>query len=450
MGYLIHNVTIFTNNDDRVVLHDQAVAVEGTRIVAVGAETALKVQYGHLELLDGGGRLLMPGFTNTHMHFYGMYARGISLNQTAHNFHEILKYLWWALDKVLDDEAVYYSALIPAITAVQHGVTSMIDHHASPNACAGSLDQIEDALAKVGVRGLLCYETSDRDGKAVRDAGLAENERYIRKCQQAKLANPDHLFDGMMGLHASFTLDDDSLEKAVAIAGGLNRGCHIHMLEDFVDETLTKERYGRSVVERLAHFGVLDRRSITAHGIFLDDGGRRLLADSDTVVVHQAQSNMNNAVGRADVFALLEAGVTVGLGTDGMTPDVRREVMAGYLMHKHHMRDNNLGWVAYETMAMKNNPAIYRRLTGQFVGRVEAGYLADVILVDYYPPTLLSGDTFWGHFLFGLVDAPVDMTMVNGRVLMRDKVVLGVDEGEVARRSRKVAERVWRNYAGAG
>lgn len=449
MGYLIHNITIFTNDGENRVLHGQAVAIEGARIAAIGAEADLKAQYGHLESLDGQGRLLMPGFTNAHMHFYGMYARGISLNQTPYNFHEILKYLWWALDKVLDDEAVYYSALIPAISAVQHGVTSIIDHHASPNACMGSLDQIENALTEVGVRGLLCYETSDRDGKTIRDAGLAENERYIRKCQTAKASDPDHLFDGMMGLHASFTLDDESLEKAVAIANSLDRGCHIHMLEDFVDETATKELYGRSVVERLHHFGVLDRRSITAHGIFLDDGGRKLLADSDTIVVHQAQSNMNNAVGRADVFALLNSGVTVGLGTDGMTADLRREIMTGYLLHKHHVSDNNLGWVEFEQMAMKNNPAIYQRLTGQPVGRVETGYLADLILVDYYPPTLLNGGTFWGHFLFGMVDMPVNTTMINGKIVLHDKVVLGVDEADIAKRSRKVAEGVWQRYAGA-
>ncbi len=446
MGLLIHNVTIFTNDGDNKVIADGAVAVDGTRIVAVGTGAELAAQYANFERLDGNGRLLMPGFTNAHMHFYGMYARGMSLRQTPHNFHEILQYLWWALDKVLDDEAVYYSALIPAITAVRHGVTSMIDHHASPNACLGSLDRIEEALTHVGVRGLLCYETSDRDGKAIRDAGLAENERYIRKCQAAKAANADHMFDGMMGLHASFTLDDDSLEQAVAIASGLNRGCHIHMLEDFVDETLTREKYGRSVVERLAHFGVLDSRSITAHGIFLDDAGRKLLADSNTIVVHQAQSNMNNAVGRADVFALLNAGVTVGIGTDGMTPDLRREAMTGYLLHKHHMSDNNLGWVEYETMTMKNNPAIYQRLTGQQVGRVEAGYLADLILLDYYPPTAFNGGNFWGHFLFGLVDADVDTTIVNGKIIMRHKQIAHLDEAAIAAASRKVAERVWRNY----
>lgn len=446
MSILIHNVTIFTNDENNTVLHDHAVHIEGTRITAVAPTADLAAAYPNSEMINGHGRLLMPGFTNAHMHFYGLYARGLSLNQTPHNFHEILQYLWWALDKVLDEEAVYYSALIPALTAVRYGVTSIIDHHASPYACAGSLDQIETALTQVGLRGLLCYEVSDRDGKIIRDAGLMENERYIRKCQLAKTDVPDHLFDGMMGLHASFTLDNDTLEMATAIARKYNRGCHIHMLEDFVDEEITQLKYGLGVVERLDQFGVLAANSITAHGIFLDDDGRDLLKFSDTIVVHQAQSNMNNAVGRADVFALLARGITVGIGTDGMTPDLRREIMTGYLMHKHHSGDNNLGWAEYEQMALKNNPAIYQRLTGQPVGRIKTGWLADLILVDYYPPTPLTGDNFWGHFLFGLVDATVDTTIVNGRVLMQNKQITHLDELEIAAASRLVAERVWQNY----
>jgi cytosine/adenosine deaminase-related metal-dependent hydrolase len=155
---------------------------------------------------------------------------------------------------------------------------------------------------------------------------------------------------------------------------------------------------------------------------------------------------MNNAVGRADIFALLERGITVGIGTDGMTPDLRRETMTGYLMHKHHTSNNNLGWVEFEQMILKNNPAIFQRLTGQMVGHIETGWLADMILVDYFPPTPLTVDNFWGHFLFGLVDAAVDTTIVNGRDLMHNKQISHLDEAEITAASRFVAERVWQKY----
>ena len=443
---LIHNVRVYPN-DGSPVVENGAVLIEGARIVAVGDSAEFLTLYPHATRLDGGGKLLMPGFSNVHMHFYGTYARGLSISHPMHNFHEILQYLWWALDKTLDYDAVYYSTLLPAISAVKHGCTSIIDHHASPNWLDGSLDRVEDALTLVGLRGNLCYEVSDRDGKAIRDAGLAENERFMRKCIAAKQANPEHLFDGMMGLHASFTLDDDSLEKAVGIATDLGRGCHIHMLEDFVDQTLTQEKYGRGVVDRLAHFGVLGDKSIAAHGIFLDDAGRQLLADSNTIVVHQAQSNMNNAVGRSDIFALLKAGVTVGIGTDGMTPNLRREIMTGYLLHDHHLADNNAGWVEFEQMAMHNNYDIFQRLSGAEIGRITPNALADIILLDYDPPTPFNSDNFWGHFLYGIIDAVVDTTIINGKIVMQDKQIVGIDEAEANAKSREVAARVWQRFS---
>ncbi|MCA9916064.1 MAG: putative aminohydrolase SsnA [Anaerolineae bacterium] len=446
MTLLIHNVTVFTNAGANSIIPDGAVAIEGGKIAAVGTRAELQAQYPEAEKLDGQGRLIMPGFINTHMHFYGTYARGLALTKPMHNFHEILQHLWWALDKVLDLDAVYYSALLPAILSVKKGVTSVIDHHASPNAIDGSLDRIQDALEIVGMRGVLCYEVSDRDGKEIRDKGFAENERYIRKCQQAKANNPEYMFDGMVGLHASFTLDDDSMTQAADLCQSVNRGVHIHMLEDKVDETETQRKYGRGVVERLSHFGLLGSQSITAHGIFLSDLDVDLLANSDTIVVHQAQSNMNNAVGRADVFKLLQRGITVGLGTDGMTPDIRRETMTGYLMHKHHLGDNNAAWGEFETMLLSNNPAIYERLSGQRVGHIEAGAAADVILIDYEPPTPLTSDNVWGHFLFGIVDAPVVTTIINGKIIMQDYVIAGIDEAKLAAESREVARRVWENF----
>ena len=446
MNQLLTNAVIFTNDEQERVLHDHAVAIAGSRIQAVGSETDLRERYPEYEKLDGGGRLLMPGLVNAHMHFYGTYARGLALPRQPRNFAQILDWLWWTLDKALDLDAVYYSALLPAVTAVRSGVTAVIDHHASPNAVQGSLDKIEDALRKLGLRALLCYEVSDRDGKDIRDRGLDENARYIRKCRQARASDPDHLYDGMMGLHASFTLDDDTLERAAALAEELERGHHIHVLEGALDEEETQRKYGAGVARRLYDFGIFGDKSIAAHGIYLDEQGLDLVAETDTIVAHNPQSNMNNAVGRADVFALLDGGVTVGLGTDGMTPDVKVDVRTGHLLHRHHLSDPTVGWVEFQRMALKNNPAIYRRLTGQPVGRVQEGYLADLILVDYFPPTPLSGDNFWGHFLFGIADAPVDTTIINGEIVMRNKTIDGVDEEAAAHASQEVAQRVWQRF----
>lgn len=450
MNLLIDNVTIFTNDEGNRVIGGAAargaVAIEGTTIRAVGESEDLRQQYPDYQTLDGQGRLLMPGLVNAHMHFYGTYARGLALPRQAQNFGQILDWLWWTLDKALDLDGVYYSALLPAILGVKHGVTTFIDHHASPYALEGSLDKIEEALALVGARGLLCYEVSDRDGKEIRDAGIEENARYIRKCQEAKQSDPTHLFDGIMGLHASFTLDDDSLKMAADTAAALDRGHHIHVLEGTLDEEETRRKYGVGVAQRLTDFGIFGEKSIAAHGIYLDERGMQQVAETNTIVAHNPQSNMNNAVGRADVFALLDRGVTVGIGTDGMTPDVKVDVRTGFLMQKHDLQDPNAGWTAFQDMLLKNNPEIVRRLTGQKVGRVQADYLADLILVDYAPPTVLNSDTTWGHFLFGIADAPVNTTIINGKIVMHDKRIEGIDEMAVARASQEVATETWRRF----
>ena len=446
MNLLIHNVTILTNDDQNSILQDSAIVVEGSRIKEVEAEADLREKYSDFEQLDGQGKLLMPGLINVHMHFYSTFARGLALRVKPKNFHEILKMLWWKLDSSLDSEAIYYSTLIPAIIAIKKGVTAAIDHHASPNAVDGSLDRIEEALSQVCLRGVLCCEVSDRNGKEIAHQGLRENERYIKKCQEAKTKNPGTLFDAMMGLHASFTLDDDTLEKAAELSRSLQRGCHIHVLEDGVDGRITKEKYNSGVVERLQKFGILGDNSIAAHCIHLTQEEKDLLTQTKTMIAHNPQSNMNNAVGRTDIFGYIKRGAPVGIGTDGMSADLKPDIRTAMLLHKHDLKNYNLGWNEIQQMVLKNNPAIFEKVSGQKVGRIEPGYLADMILVDYFPPTPLTTDNFWGHFLFGIADAEVDTTIINGRIAMKNKEIPNIDEEEIADKAKVVAKRVWEKF----
>jgi cytosine/adenosine deaminase-related metal-dependent hydrolase len=275
---------------------------------------------------------------------------------------------------------------------------------------------------------------------------LRENERYILKCQESKIKNPDYLFDAMMGLHASFTLDDDTLEEAAELSRSLERGCHIHVLEGGVDGRITKEKYGSEVVERLQKFGILGEKTIAAHCIHLTEEEKDLLAQSKTMIAHNPQSNMNNAVGRTDIFGYLERGALVGIGTDGMSTDLKPDIRTAMLLHKHDLKNYNVGWNEIQQMVLKNNPAIFEKISGQKVGRIEPGYLADLILVDYFPPTSLTSDNFWGHFLFGITDAEVDTVIINGKIAMRNKEIPNIDEQEIADKAKVVAKRVWEEF----
>jgi len=442
----IHNVLIFTNDANNAVLNDHAVVIEDSRIKEIGKERELLKKYPDVQQIDGEGKLLMPGLINAHMHFYGTFARGLALKKAPRNFHEILKFLWWQLDSSLDLESVYYSALVQVISSVKHGVTTVIDHHASPNAIEGSLDKIEDALNLLGLRGILCYEVSDRDGYDKREKGLGENARYIQKCRIASELNPDHLYDGMIGLHASFTVDDVTLQKAADLRWSLERGCHIHVLEDQVDRQETKRKYRLDVIHRLIEYGILGDKSIAAHGIHLTEAETELMSATDTMLVHNPQSNMNNAVGRADIFSFLDKGILTGIGTDGMSANLFPDVRTANLVHKHDVKNSTIGWQEIQQMTLKNNPLIYERISGKKVGQITEGFLADFVLVDYFPPTPMTADTIWGHVLFGIADATVDTVIVNGRVIMQNKEIPGLDEAGIAAHARECAARVWKKF----
>lgn len=446
MSLIVHNVLIFTNDKKRSVLTDSAVWIAGNRIRRIGPEKELLAELPDKPRLDGRGRLLMPGLINIHMHFYSTFAKGLTLPALPRNFGDILKSLWWKLDASLDLDGVYYSALIPALSAVKQGITAVVDHHASTRAIDGSLDRIEEALSLVGTRGVLCFEVSDRAGRLVAEQGLRENERFLHKCRENRAGDADHCYDAMMGLHASFTLEDNTLARAAAVSEAQQRGCHIHVAEDVSDAQITREKFGVGLLERLGKFGVIGEKSLIGHGIHLTEREKDRLAETNTMVAHCPQSNMNNAVGRVDLPGLFQRGVLVGLGTDGMSPGLFAEARTANLIHKHDLQNSNAGWNEVQQMVLNNNPAIWERLTGQKLGTLDEGYLADMILVDYFPPTTFNGENFWGHFLFGIADAVVDTTIINGRIVMKNKQFPHVDEMAVAARARENARRTWERF----
>jgi putative selenium metabolism protein SsnA len=443
MGTLIYNILLFTNNNSNEIIENGAVCFDNTTITDIGSSSNLIKKYPGYKRIDGQGKLLMPGWINAHMHCYSTYARGLAMQKSAQNFSEILENLWWRLDKSLDSDANYYSALIPAIAAVKNGVTSFIDHHASPNSIDGSLDRIEEALSRIGMRASLCYEVSDRDGKDKAKQGIDENIRFIKKCNNEKNSN-NGLYSALFGLHASFTLSDETLDKVVDVNQRLVSGFHIHLGEGPDDNDLSI--WGMRATERLYKFGILGKKTVAAHGIHLNDNEMNLICDSNTMIIHNPQSNMNNAVGRTDIFEMLEKNIMVGLGSDGMNASLFPEMRAANLIHKHDLCDSNIGWDEVEQIVLKNNPEIYRRISNQNVGIIKSGYLADLILVDYYPPTRLTSENIWGHILFGIADAPVDTTIINGKIVMRDKILTGINEKEIATKSMEFADKVWRKF----
>jgi len=330
------------------------------------------------------------------------------------------------------------------VDAIRHGTTTLIDHHASPNAIHDSLDQIADAVEEAGVRACLCYEVSDRDGPERAQEGIDENVRFIDTVKER--GTP--LLAATFGLHASLTLSKETLAACVAAAPE-GAGFHIHAAEGRADQEDSLKKSGKRVIGRLQEAGILGPRSILAHCVHVDPWEMEILRDTGTWVTHQPRSNMNNAVGIGNVPAMLRGGINVGLGNDGFSNNMFTEMHVTYLVHKLRQADPRaMGGYDVMQLAFANNGRLARVFWPEAaLGELSVGAYADIILVDYHPFTTLTADNLPWHILFGIDGSAVTTTIVGGKVLMRDGELLTLDEAAIAARARELSAEVWERYA---
>jgi putative selenium metabolism protein SsnA len=337
------------------------------------------------------------------------------------------------------------------VDAIRHGTTTLIDHHASQGHIDGSLDQIAAAVDQAGLRACLCYEVTDRDGPQATRAGIRENARFIHVAQERQREGDDRLA-ATFGLHASLTLSDETLNECVKAAQQLDVGFHLHVAEDKADVRESLRISGLRVVERLKEAGVLGPQTIAAHCVHVDRLEVELLLDSGTNVVHNPRSNMNNAVGTADLPWMLKIGIPVGLGNDGFSNNMFTEMATAYLLHKQASGDpRTLPADQVIDMAWRNNAQIARAVfpqLGEALGTLAPGAPADVIVVDYDPPTPLAAENVPWHIIFGIDGTAVDTTMVGGQVLMRNRQLLTLDEADIMGRARDLAGKLWARTPG--
>jgi putative selenium metabolism protein SsnA len=434
------NGIVATLGPNNKVTWNGSVVTDGETIVGVGAAAEMKQRFPDAESVDCSGKIVLPGFICAHHHFYSTMARGMGIpGEPASNFVEILERLWWKVDRALCEEDILLSAQVPLIECIRNGTTTIIDHHASPGMRDGSLDLIEKAVREAGVRASLCYEVSDRN---VMGGGVEENERFIKK-----IGKGDGQIAAMMGLHASFTVSDETLERCVGIAKDAGVGCHVHVAEDLADREDSIQKYGMPTVHRLDKMGASGEKSLFIHCVHIDDEEMDIIASTKTCVVHNPESNMNNAVGVTRIFDLLKRNILLGLGTDGMSSDMLSQMRCGYLLHRLANKDPRVAFMELPQLLLWKIPDIVERQFGIRVGELAEGRPADLAILDYQPPTVLNENNFLGHLIFGLVDATVDTTVCKGRILMQNKKILSMDEERIAARSRELAPEMWKRLA---
>jgi len=436
--------TVVTGGTEPSVIQDGAVVIRDGRIDSVCEAGRLATPETDALVLDTDGKLVMPGFVNAHTHLYSALARGLMADiEPSSNFVEILEHLWWRLDRSLTLEDIRLSAAAGALDLIRNGTTTIVDHHASQTNIAGSLDAVADTLASAGLRANLCFEITDRDGADAREAGLEENARFAETASTGPSQGRLPMLTASVGLHASFTLDDETLDRAARLARESGIGCHTHAAEDRADVDDSLRRGEGRVIERLLAHDVLGPKTVAAHCIHVEGHEIEILRDTGTIVVHNPQSNMNNAVGCADVGRMLDEGVLVGLGTDGFTASMLDEMKVANLVHRDRAGDPRVGHDYACRLCLNGNGAIAERLFGERLGELAPGRAADIVVLDYDPPTPVAGANFGGHVIFGLTGWMVETVIIDGRLVMRDRDVLTLDSAAVMAEARERAAALW-------
>ncbi len=441
---IVGNGKVITRDQSLPFLEKGAVVLEGTRIAEVGSDQEMKEKYKNADYIDAKGGVIMPAFINTHEHIYSAMARGLSIKgYNPKGFLDILDGQWWTIDRHLTMEQIKYSAMDTIISGIRNGVTTIFDHHASFGQIQGSLFTIAEAAKELGMRACLCYEVSDRDGKEKARESVMENAEFIRYA----LKDDTDMIAGMMGMHAQFTISDETMELAAANKPK-ETGYHIHVAEGIEDLHDCLKKYGKRIVDRLMDHGILGEKTLLGHCIYINTHEMDLIRDTDTMVVHNPESNMGNACGCPPTMELVKRGIITGLGTDGYTHDMTESFKVANVLHKHHLCDANAAWGEVPKMLFENNAAIANRYFEAPLGVLKPGAAADVIVVDYDPPTRLDETNCNGHILFGMTGRDVVTTIGNGKVLMKDRELKVADAKEVMAKCREASAKLWKSING--
>ena len=412
------------------------VVIENEIIIDTGRD--IGDNYKADKILNLDGKFISTGLVCSHNHFYSALARGIIADiKPSNDFVSILNNLWWRLDRALDEESLHYSGLIGALESIKSGTTSVLDHNASPSFITGSLTTLKKAFETAGLRGILAYEITDRNGIDGMTEGINESIEFIKNIEEEKKSGDSkYLIEAAVGAHAPFTLSDNSLKQIHDAIINTNRGLHIHVSEDQYDSSFSHHHFGKDVLQRLDEFSLLNEKSIIAHGVYLTDNDISILNKKNSFLIHNPRSNMNNGVGYMDSLHKVK---NVGIGTDGIGSNMFEEIKFGFF--KNSDSKGKLTMDDFLKFLQNGNTLLERYFDKKF-GKIEKGYIADIVIYDYIPPTNLVDENLAGHFIYGFASRDVETVIINGSIVYENRK-FPFEINSIYSEARTVAKKLW-------
>ena len=441
--HLLSGGTLLADWSGARIVADGAVAWRDGILLGAGSCAELEARHPQARRHDAHGGWIAPGLINAHHHIYSALATGLDSGLPIDGFGQALDRLWWRLDRALDEESIRVSVRLAALRCALAGCTTLVDHHASPGLIPGVLDMLAEELEAAGLSAVLCYEASDRNGRAGAKTGLEESARF----RDAVVRHPR--FRGLIGLHAAFTLSEESLSQASVLCR--EGDIHIHVAESRLDGDECWRAFGRGPLERLEVQGLLGPSSWIAHGVQLEARDFALLAERASLLVHCPESNANNRVGRLDLAAARAAGLAVGLGTDGMSACLLTSLRCAFLLHRASVAETNgdpdCGWRDTVGLLEGARGHVARLFDQPGYGRLEPGAPADLVVLEDAFPGELSTENLTARLVFGQAPPRVRHTVARGVFLVRDFEPQLLDAERLAREGDRVRQALWGRFA---
>jgi 5-methylthioadenosine/S-adenosylhomocysteine deaminase len=416
---------------------DWGIRVCGDRIAAVDSHVNLRQQYPHDQCWEAPHQVLSPGFVDAHTHLYGVLAHGIPLNKAPSGFWPFLEDFWWPLvEDGLDTDMVCAATDLNCARMLQSGVTSFYDCTEAPKTLPGVLMSQAEVVERYGLRGTLSFEATERVSAENGRLGLEENASLIREYQQK-----DSLISGMMCFHTTFTCSADFIRKAFDIASDLGVLTHMHCSEGTFEPEYTLRNFSVRPMAYYDQLGLAGPGMLASQCVQIDAREIQIMAERGVRMSHMPLSNCEVGGGIAPLPELVEAGVLVGLGSDGYITDFFEIMRGAFLIHKASHCDPRVMPAGQVWRLATEGGA---RVIGlKNVGRLEVGWKADFQLIEPNLPTRLTEHNLYEQLLLYCNHKNVAATVVNGTIRMQAGKILAVDLDALLENTRSAADRLW-------